>query len=89
MYDTAKENPSAFEVDVEVLNMSTVASSGPVTLTVQLPPELTAQSISAKNWSCTLAGLRCTRSDTLAVKKAYADLCIRSRPVKRGALPYN
>ena len=51
--------------NITVLNVGTLASSGTVTVVDTLPTGLTATDISGTGWSCTLATLTCTRSDSL------------------------
>jgi uncharacterized repeat protein (TIGR01451 family) len=46
-------------------------TSGTVTVTDTLPSGLTATAMSGTGWSCTLATLTCTRSDTLAPGSSY------------------
>ena len=54
-----------------VTNQGTAASSGAVTLSDTLPSGLTATSMTGSGWSCTLAALACTRSDSLAIGSSY------------------
>jgi len=51
-------------------------SSGTITLTNTLPPGLTATAISGTGWTCTLANLTCTRSDTLGSALRYPDVAV-------------
>ncbi|HVG91423.1 MAG TPA: hypothetical protein VNB54_08020, partial [Alphaproteobacteria bacterium] len=51
-------------------------SSGTITLTNTLPPGLTATAISGTGWTCTLANLTCTRSDTLGSALRYPDVVV-------------
>jgi sugar lactone lactonase YvrE len=51
---------------IQVDNAGTGRTSGPVTITDQLPPDLVATAISGDGWSCDLASLTCTRHDLLA-----------------------
>jgi hypothetical protein len=48
-------------------------TSGLVSVVDSLPAGLTATSISGTNWSCTLATLTCTRSDSLASGSSYPE----------------
>src|SRR5262249_30863480 len=41
-----------------------------------LPPDLTATAMSGAGWSCTLASLTCTRSDTLAPAGSYSAITL-------------
>ena len=50
------------------------SSTGTVTVTDMLPAGLTAIGFNAPNWSCTVAILTCTRSDTLAVGQSYLQI---------------
>src|SRR5438874_11942758 len=53
-------------------NSGNHASSGTVTVVDTLPSGLAATNITGSGWSCTLATLTCTRSDTLAASSGYA-----------------
>ena len=50
---------------ITVINVGTLASTGTVTVVDTLPAGLTATNISGTGWTCTLATLTCTRSDSL------------------------
>jgi uncharacterized repeat protein (TIGR01451 family) len=50
---------------VQVSNAGLGSSSGIISVTVTLPPSLTATSLSGLIWNCTLATLTCTRNDSL------------------------
>jgi uncharacterized repeat protein (TIGR01451 family) len=52
-------------------NIGTGATSGMVTVTDTLPTGLTATAIGGTGWTCTLASLNCTRSDSLAAGGSY------------------
>jgi uncharacterized repeat protein (TIGR01451 family) len=52
-------------------NVGTTATSGTVTLSYSLPTGLTAAAMSGTGWTCTVATVRCSRSDALAVGSAY------------------
>src|SRR5262249_26057223 len=54
-----------------VQNAGTGTTSGTVTVRDTLPAGLTATGLSGSGWSCTLATLTCTRSDTLAVGTSF------------------
>jgi uncharacterized repeat protein (TIGR01451 family) len=54
-----------------VSNVAGTASNGIVTVVDSLPASLTATAISGNGWSCTLATVTCTRSDSLAVGASY------------------
>jgi uncharacterized repeat protein (TIGR01451 family) len=55
-----------------VTNFGTLATIGTVTVVDTLPPAgLTATAISGTGWTCTLATLTCTRSDSLAPGNNY------------------
>ena len=53
------------------MNIGGAATSGTVTVRDSLPQGLTASAMSGTNWTCTLATLTCTRSDTLAAGASY------------------
>jgi uncharacterized repeat protein (TIGR01451 family) len=59
-----------------VSNQGSVASSGTVTVTTALSSGLTATAISGPGWSCTLATLTCTRSDSLAVAMGFSAITV-------------
>jgi uncharacterized repeat protein (TIGR01451 family) len=65
-----------------VSNQGSAASSGTVTVTTALSAGLTATAISGPGWSCTLATLSCTRSDSLAVAMGFAAITITFDVVK-------
>jgi len=52
------------------------ANQGTITLTDTLPTGLTATAISGTGWTCTLATLTCTRSDSLAGFASYPDITV-------------
>jgi hypothetical protein len=57
-------------------NIGTAATSGTVTVTDALPASLTPTAISGTGWTCTLATLTCTRSDTLAAAASYPPIIL-------------
>jgi len=63
---------------ISVGNASTAsgATSGLVTLTDTLPAGLTATAITGVGWSCTLATLTCTRSDSIGPNISYAPVMV-------------
>jgi uncharacterized repeat protein (TIGR01451 family) len=61
---------------IVVSNQGSVASSGTVTVTTALSAGLTATAISGPGWSCTLATLTCTRSDSLAVAMGFSAITV-------------
>lgn len=54
-----------------VSNIGTAPTSGLVTVADTLPSGLSATAISGAGWTCTLATLTCTRSDSLAIRASY------------------
>jgi uncharacterized repeat protein (TIGR01451 family) len=54
-----------------VSNAGDLPSTGTVTVTDSLPPDLTATAMAGSGWSCTLGTLTCTRADALAASAAY------------------
>src|SRR5438552_374063 len=56
---------------ITVANGGGSATSATVTMTDTLPVGLTATAISGTGWSCTLATLTCSRSDTLVASASY------------------
>ena len=59
-----------------VSNIGAVASSGAVGLTLTLPSGFSATGISGSGWTCVLASVTCTRSDSLAVNSAYPSVFV-------------
>ena len=59
---------------IQVRNVGTAPSSGPVTVTDQLPEGLSGVSISGLGWQCAQPGGPCQRSDSLAVGLSYPPL---------------
>jgi large repetitive protein len=63
--------------EISVFNpLFTTSSAGLVTLTNILPTGFTATGVSGSGWTCALATLTCTRSDTLAPGTAYPPLTL-------------
>jgi hypothetical protein len=58
----------------QVLNVGSVASTGLVTATTTLGQGLTATSIAGSGWTCTLATLTCTRSDSVTSGSSYPQI---------------
>ncbi len=69
---------------IAVSNAGTAPSSGAVSVTDLLPAPLSAVAIGGPGWSCTLATLSCTRSDSLAAGASYPaitlDVTVSSSP---------
>lgn len=61
---------------ISVSNTNAGATTGTITLTDTLPTGLTATAISGNGWTCTLATLTCTRSDSLAGFASYPDITV-------------
>lgn len=62
---------------ITAINNGNLASSGAVTVVDTLPASgLTATDISGTGWSCTLATLTCTRSDSVGPNSAYPDITV-------------
>jgi len=61
---------------VIISNVGTDPTSGLVSMTFGLNPELTATAISGTGWSCVLGTLTCTRSDALAVGDNYSNITV-------------
>jgi hypothetical protein len=59
-----------------VTDLGTIATSGSVSVVDTLPPGFTATGISGAGWSCVLATLTCTHSDSLAGGAAYPSITI-------------
>ncbi len=60
---------------LNVANIAAGGTLGQVTVTDVLPAGLTATAMSGSGWSCTLATLTCTRSDTLG-SGSYPDISL-------------
>jgi uncharacterized repeat protein (TIGR01451 family)/fimbrial isopeptide formation D2 family protein len=61
---------------ISVRNIGLGATAGAVTVSDTLPGTMLATSISGSGWSCGLAPLQCTRSDSLLAGSAYADIIV-------------
>ena len=61
---------------ITVSNVGGVDTSGAVTVTDSLPAGLTPTAIAGSGWSCTLATLSCTRSDSLAAGLSYPAITV-------------
>ena len=57
-------------------NVGLGPTTGPVTVTDTLPAGLTATSLTGSGWTCSLAPLACTRSDTLAIGASYPPITL-------------
>ncbi len=57
-------------------NVGNTATTGTATVTDTLPVGITATAIGGTGWSCTLASLSCTRSDSLAPFAAYPTITV-------------
>ncbi len=68
-------------------NVGATAASGAVTVANALPAGLTATAISGTGWTCTLAALTCTRSDTLAPGAAYPPINITANVAQNATGP--
>jgi uncharacterized repeat protein (TIGR01451 family) len=63
--------------NISVANNGALPTNGMVTLVDTLPAaDMTATDISGTGWSCTLATLTCTRSDSLAPTLAYPNITL-------------
>ena len=62
--------------NISVANKGALPTNSTVTLIDTLPTGMTATAISGTGWSCTLATLTCTRSDTLAPALAYPTITL-------------
>jgi uncharacterized repeat protein (TIGR01451 family) len=56
---------------ITVRNIGSAQATGAVTVADSLPPGLTASALSGVGWSCSVATVSCTRSDTLGPGSAY------------------
>ena len=56
--------------------LGTIATSGPVTVTDNLPVGLVATALSGNGWTCSLTTLSCTRSDALLPSHSYPAITV-------------
>jgi uncharacterized repeat protein (TIGR01451 family) len=68
--------PTTPTFSIVVANTGSAASFGTVTVVDLLPAGFTALSLAGPGWSCTLAALSCTRTDTLAVSATYPTITL-------------
>jgi uncharacterized repeat protein (TIGR01451 family) len=61
---------------ITVTNVGQVSTSGAVGVVDMLPSGFTATAISGNGWTCVLATLTCTRSDSLAPGASYPNIVI-------------
>jgi RHS repeat-associated protein/uncharacterized repeat protein (TIGR01451 family) len=59
---------------ITVTNSGTAPTSGTVTIVDTLPTGLIGTGMTGTGWSCTVATMTCTRSDTLAAAASYATI---------------
>ncbi len=59
-----------------VTNSGTAATGGAVSVVDRLPSSLIATALGGTGWSCTVAGLTCTRTDALAVAASYPPITL-------------
>jgi kumamolisin len=67
---------SNFTYTITVTNISSVASTGTVTVVDTLPAGLTATAIGGTGWTANLGTLTCTRTDTLAAAASYPNITV-------------
>jgi uncharacterized repeat protein (TIGR01451 family) len=76
----AVQGQVGFSYRITVSNVGTAPSSGTVTVTDILPPNLTATAISGAGWACALGATpSCTRSDALAPGTPYPVITLTAR----------
>jgi len=56
---------------ITVGNAGDISTTGTVTVTDSLPPDLTATAMTGTGWACVLGTLTCTRADVLAANASY------------------
>ena len=66
-----RQGDAADTYTLTVTNSGQGPTTDAVTVADTLPPGLTATAVSGTGWSCTLATLSCTRSDSLAAGASY------------------
>jgi uncharacterized repeat protein (TIGR01451 family) len=59
-----------------VNNLGTQATNGSVTVTDNLPSSLSAAAISGAGWTCVVASVSCTRSDSLVGRSSYPQITV-------------
>ena len=59
------------EIQLTISNTGSAASSGSLTVTINLPAGLTVTGISGTGWTASSSGLSCTRSDSLGAGLSY------------------
>lgn len=60
--------------DIVVVNVGTGTTTAPVTVVDNLPPGLTATSMTGVGWTCNLQTVSCTRSDTIPFNSGFPDI---------------
>jgi len=60
--------------DIIVVNVGTGTTTAPVTVVDNLPPGLTATSMTGIGWTCNLPTVSCTRSDTIPFNSGFPDI---------------
>lgn len=62
---------------ITITNRGNAPTRGEVTVTDILPAGLAATSMSGRGWSCSVATLTCTRSNSLGTGSSYPDITVR------------
>lgn len=71
---------------INVRNIGSAPTSGPVTVTDLLPAQLQASSISGDGWNCAQPGGPCQRSDALPNRGSYSTITLKVRVVGGGSV---
>lgn len=75
-FDNFVQGQSNLQALFTVANHGSIASSGTITVTGALSAGLTATAISGSGWTCTLATLTCSRSESLPVSMGFASIVV-------------
>ena len=70
----AQQGQIGFVYTLGVSNVGTVQASGTTTVQDTLPPGMTATGMNGAGWTCTVATVSCTRSDTLAAGASFPSI---------------
>lgn len=70
----AQQGQIGFVYTLGVANVGTVQASGTTTVQDTLPPGMTATGMNGAGWSCTVATVSCTRSDTLNAGASFPSI---------------
>ena len=72
---------------ITVSNNGNSSTSGPITMTENVPAGLTLQSMTGSGWFCAIGGTTCTRSDGLAPAASYPPITVTVNVLANAASP--